>query len=390
MKIAILGNGITAKSVENKLKETGCEKSDIEQADIIVASPGIPPQEFPSTNKEIISEIELAYRLIKEKKQKTKIIAVTGTNGKTTVTSLIAHLLKIPFAGNIGIPFIDFTGEHTPEIIVLELSSYQLELCTTFKPDIAIFLNVTQDHLKRHKTMENYAAQKARIFQNQQENDHLIYNEEDAIIKSVIKNARAQKHPFSRTSEEIKKIPDTRLKGMHNKLNILAAWHTAKILGQKEEDILAGIKTFLPLEHRIEEVLTYKKRIFYNDSKATNNESTIVAVNSFDEPVNLILGGVDKGLNMESFLKHLIAEVKSITVYGEIARRLYAEAKAISDKFTLKKVTNLEEALDNAFDVSEESEIILFSPACSSFDQFDNFEHRGQFFKSLVKRKYGK
>jgi UDP-N-acetylmuramoylalanine--D-glutamate ligase len=389
MKTAILGDGITARAVSQKLQELGMQEVPSQAADLVVASPGIPPDQFPSTSAEIVSEIEFAYRLLKMNNPNIKIIGVTGTNGKTTVTSLIAHVLDIPYAGNIGVPLVSFVGKKQPPIIVVELSSYQLELCTTFAPDISALLNITPDHLARHKTMEEYATQKAKIFACQSHSQSLIYYQDDHIVNKLAIKAAAKKIPYSKSSPQYKRLNNIKLLGSHNKLNAVAAWEAAKILGCSDNDIRKKIEGFSPVEHRIERVLEHKSRVFYNDSKSTNPDSTVVAVESFTQNRVLMLGGKDKGLRLEEFLLFLFSTVKTIVVFGEIADRLFGIAKNLNPNYPIFRFSSLSESIDAAYKCSAENEIILFSPACSSFDQFDNYEHRGQAFKRLLREKYG-
>jgi UDP-N-acetylmuramoylalanine--D-glutamate ligase len=389
MKVAVLGDGITAKSVRSKIKELHIPETDIESADFIICSPGIPPAKFPKTNKPIISEIEFAYRLLKLADTPPKIIAVTGTNGKTTVTALIAHILQIPYAGNIGVPLMEFVGQEKKlAAIVVELSSYQLETCADFKPDIAIMLNITPDHLERHKTMQNYVAAKAKIFAKQTDTDSLIYWQADEFLTNLSCQAKSKKYPYSLKSKERDIIKEINLIGDHNILNATAAIICARLCGLSDSLISKRLATFQTVEHRIELVLNERKRVFYNDSKSTNPDSTIVAINACSKPINLIIGGKDKGLDLEEFIKFVFSKAKTCTVFGEIADRFVKEAHEINSNKKVFQAKTIEQAIDCSYKLSKENEIILFSPACSSFDQFQNYEHRGKKFKELIKRKY--
>jgi UDP-N-acetylmuramoylalanine--D-glutamate ligase len=388
MNIAILGDGITAKAVRQKIKELKIKEVSLDEADLIITSPGISPSQFPKTTTEIISEIEFAYRLLKKTNPKIKIIGITGTNGKTTVTSLIAHMLDIPAAGNIGVPLISFVGNADISAIVVELSSYQLETCTTFKPDISILLNITPDHLERHQTIKEYTFQKSKIFVNQNKLDHLIYFEDDLNIQSIINNLSVNLHPYSLASPEFDKLINFKLIGAHNKLNAVACWKVAQLMNMEESKTLEKIASFEPVEHRIEHVLNYQDRIFYNDSKSTNPDSTMVAITSFDQPISLILGGKDKGLDLEAFLTFSFSNVDTVTVFGEIAERLYKTAKKLDPNANIYKVSNMNEAIDTAYINSKPGDVLLFSPACSSFDQFDNYIHRGLVFKEILIKRY--
>lgn len=390
MKIAILGEGITAKAVKEKLEELNWPITDPEHAELVIVSPGIPPWHHPETKAEIISEVEFAYRLFNKFKQKVALIGITGTNGKTTVTALMAHILDIPVAGNIGIPLISYVKKEGVRALSVELSSYQLEPCTTFRPHVAILLNVQPDHMDRHKTMEQYAEAKAHIIQAQKEDDFVIYHAEDPLLSQSVKNTRAQKIPFASTDPEIKQLNHMKLMGPHNRLNALAAWKAARALGLKDDFILERINSFEPIEHRLEKVLSYQGRTFYNDSKATNPQSTIVAVESFSEPIHLLLGGKDKGLALEELMAFLHERVSSIVVFGAIADRVLEVSHKVNPKIKIYRKNVLEEAVLQAYSLSDKGEIILFAPACSSFDQFNNFEHRGQVFKEIVNKHYGK
>ncbi|MFC1617336.1 UDP-N-acetylmuramoyl-L-alanine--D-glutamate ligase [Candidatus Margulisiibacteriota bacterium] len=388
MKIHILGNGITGQAVQKKVQElSDYELADINNADLIIASPGIHPQNYPKTNKLIISEIEFAYRLFNrpESKYKPKLIAVTGTNGKTTVTSLIAHILNIPATGNIGIPLITYVDSKIKsEWLAIEVSSYQLEACSTFKPEIAVWLNLTEDHLLRHNTISQYAEAKAKIFHNQTPDDYVIYPENDPIICNYISNIEAKAVSFSENHPIIHKFNSLQLIGEHNKLNALAAFLAAQITGTPEPEIINKIHSLPPVEHRIELVRTYQNRSIYNDSKATNPDSTVTAVQAFQKPINLILCGKDKNLNLNDFIQFLHQKVKNIVVFGEIKKRFSKLSNALNPEFPLYESDNMSQALKKTLTLSQENEVILFSPSCSSFDQFKNFEERGNIFKKKI------
>lgn len=387
-KIAILGEGVTGKAIAKKLPEIGLIQTSIEEADLIVTSPGIPPNQFPQTSKEIISEIEFAYRWFQTQPKPPVIIGITGTNGKSTVTALLAHILDAPSLGNIGIPLVSFLGQEAP-VLVVELSSYQLECCTQFRPDIGVILNITPDHLERHGTMEAYAAQKAKLFQSQTHSDTLIYNEADPLLLSLVADAQSQKIAFSRHHPLWEHLNHLPIVGDHNKLNALAAFLAAEAYGMKAEAISPKLFTFKPLEHRIEPVVVWKNRSFYNDSKGTNPDSTMVAVKAFSDPVHLILGGKDKGLELDEFLNFLTTHVNSVCVYGEIGPRVFQALQAMAPGYPTYLFSELNQALEKSVSLSQEGEVILFSPACSSFDQFRDFNHRGDVFKFLVGQAYG-
>lgn len=379
-KIAVLGDGITAKAVRDRLADFAMFEVSVDEADVIVTSPGIPVSKFPETDKEIISEIEFSYRIITSLNQKPFLIGVTGTNGKSTVSALIAHLLQVPVCGNFGVPLIHFVGKNYPALVV-ELSSYQLETCTTFAPDVAVFLNLTEDHLERHKTMEEYGRQKSKIFSKQTASQYLIYFDQDSWVKKIVGGASSKLIPFSLKSPEANWTKSEVLYGQHNTLNVVASVLAARCYGLSDHDIQERIKTFLPLEHRLETVVRYKDATIINDSKATNPDSTMVAVLAFHQPIHLILCGKDKWLPLEEFVDFLAGKVKSVTVFGEIAERLVGLLKRHSENFDLYRCNDMNEAIIHCLNTVQRDEVILFSPSCSSFDQFKDFEDRGRQFK---------
>lgn len=384
-KIAILGEGMTAKALRQKCDELGIAVTTVEEADLIVTSPGIAPSVFPKTNKEIISEIEWAYRLFKHYDTLPALIAVTGTNGKSTVTSLIGHILELPVGGNIGIPLIQFvTPEKSVQGIVVEVSSYQLECSTSFAPDIAVLLNLTPDHLSRHGSMEEYAAQKSKLIRHMTPDGSVVFFEDDDWIKKMTAQTKARLLPFSEQDIRRYDFSSYPLKGTHNALNMIASLLAAEAFGVSRERIFEKMKSFKSLPHRLEYVTDIKGRKIYNDSKATNPDSVRFAVNAFTEPVHIILSGDDKGLDMASFIDFLIQKTASITVFGGISDKVAALVTAVSPSFPFKKADSLAGAIRTSFDRSVENEVILFSPSSSSFDLFLNFEDRGTKFKQAV------
>jgi len=386
-KIAMLGQGITAKAVLEKLPELNLEHSSVEKCDLIVASPGIPPSQYPNTDIPIISEIEFAYRLFQNQNTAPYLIGITGTNGKSTVTALTSRMLDIPYAGNIGVPLISFVNQ-THKAIVVELSSYQLERCTTFRPNIGVLLNLTPDHLERHGTMDAYLNAKWNLFQSQTSTDWALLGDDPLFFKKqnslkaqvLILNANNSDWPLT------KNLP---LVGHHNQLNALAAIKIAKIYGLSEAKIIEKLQSFQGLEHRIEFVLHSAWGWFYNDSKGTNPDSTLIAVDAFEsKTVHLILGGKDKGLELLSFFESLAPKVASFHFFGECGPRMQKSLSQVSSNAKSYLTETLEQALQNATSLSQKDHVILFSPACSSFDQFNNFEHRGKVFKQLVHEHY--
>ncbi len=368
VRIAILGSGITGTAVRERLsREPGYTiVDDPALADLVVTSPGIPPAQFPKVNAPIVSEIELGYRL---RPKNVKIVAITGTNGKTTTTTLISLMLQCPAVGNIGIPLISVTDPDL-RFLSLEVSSYQLETIQTFKPFISIILNLTPDHLERHGDMEGYAKAKARIFENQGQSEYVIYNANDPLVKRTVENnARCTLVPI---------YPERPLQQ-----NIMAATKAAQLCGVSDAFIEKVLKEFKGVEHRIEEVTEINGVIAYNDSKATNPESTMVALDKVTRPIILIAGGRDKNTPLEEMAQAMQGKVKHLVLIGEAADRF---AKAFSS-FPQTRAATFAEAVDIAFEKAAAGDAVLLSPACASFDMFKNFEERGRIFKDLVKKR---
>ncbi len=391
-KVAVFGLGKSGTAVCEKLKSLGVDffvsaiehgghtLKDLENTDLIIVSPGIhldiPVLEEAKKRKiPILSEIELAFQLLKK-----PIIAVTGTNGKTTTTTLIGEMLKaggknVAVAGNIGVPLVSVDDSNL-DYIVAEISSYQLEAIHDFKPWIGLILNIQEDHLERHGSMKEYIKQKARIFENQTSSDYLIYNADDPLVVEMVKPAKSKKLPFTK-QEKIEKL---HIPGQHNVENALAAKKAAELCGIGANVIKVVLETFPGVEHRIELVKEIKGVKFYNDSKATNPDSTIVALKSFpNKNIILILGGKDKGTNLKPLCAMVRQQVKQVVLIGEATERFqqngFAEAVLAQ---------NLEQAVNRAYQLAQAGDIVLLSPACASFDQFKNFEERGKLFKQYV------
>lgn len=380
------------------------------ECDYIVISPGIPldiplVQEAKYLGKEIISEIELAYRLTD-----VDIAAITGTNGKTTTTTLLANMLnsnnmKTFVAGNIGSPMIAKIDEaNHGDIFILEVSSFQLESTINFKPNISAILNITPDHLNWHKTMENYINSKCKIFANQTEEDFLILNKDDPITLRLKDKAKSKVLFFSRKEslsqgayiedgylkvklngepKNIICIDDIFIPGNHNIENSLAASLMAYCLGVKPSIIEKTLSEFRGVEHRIEYVCTIDKVDYYNDSKGTNPESSIKAIEAMKKPTVLIAGGYDKGSEFDEFIKAFNGKVKVLILIGETSDKIEKEAKK-QGFVNVKKTGDLEEAVFKAKEVSKNGDVVLLSPACASWDMFKNFEDRGTAFKNIV------
>jgi UDP-N-acetylmuramoylalanine--D-glutamate ligase len=381
-------------------------------ADLVMKSPGIPEKnelvkELRKRNIEIISEIEWAFR----NKGESKIIAITGSNGKTTTTAMVYHICKTAgldcaLVGNIGYSFARQIAEEPKKVYVAEISSFQLDDIKTFRPDVAILTNITEDHLDRYDyNFENYIKSKFNIIMNQKENDVFIYNADDEItIKylniflnntnslpismrkelpqgAYITNAEMR---IKWKSEEMKmSVDDFAVKGKHNQYNTMAAGLAAVVMDIRKEKIREAVQTFQSLEHRMESVATIKGVEFINDSKATNTNSTWYALESMTKPTILILGGIDKG-NDYSFLKDLVKEkVKAIVCMGKDNRKIH---EAFGNEVELMVNTdNPKDAVQAAFHFANKGDVVLLSPACASFDLFKNYEDRGRQFKEAVK-----
>jgi UDP-N-acetylmuramoylalanine--D-glutamate ligase len=377
--------------------------------DLIVVSPGVPfdvPQLVHARELGIpvIGEVELAARFIKG-----HIVAITGSNGKTTTTTLTGEIIsaggrKTLVGGNIGTPAITFVDRAKDDTwVVLEISSFQLETIETFHPQIAVVLNVTPDHLDRHHTFENYAAAKARIFENQTAGDFAVLNADNEPCVALASKTKAQVRWFSRLKEvaggafvrseqivwrdepgdrEILPLREIALKGAHNVENVLAAVCVGMIAGIEPAQIRHAVSDFAAVEHRLEYVATVAGVEYYNDSKATNVDATIKALESFPGRIHLILGGKDKGSDY-SVLNDLLKErVKCVYTIGAASAKIESQARGAE----IVNAGTLEAAVRRASEAASAGDIVLLAPACASFDQFDSYEHRGQVFKDLVRQ----
>lgn len=371
--------------------------------DYVVKNPGVKldhpvvlkAQKF---NIPIITELEVAYRYLPE----VKIVGITGSNGKTTTTTIAYEFLKaaglpVHLAGNIGYPLCSQIDEiKKGDIIVTEISSHQLVNLDKFKVDVAVLTNLYQVHLDFFGTFEKYKMNKLRIFNNQDEKCVAILNKGDDEVYKLTKDLKAQKLYFSSKGEadicidgdnivyngnDLISLSDIRVKGVHNYENIMAAILVAKQFNVADKVIKEVLNNFAGVEHRIEFVAKVNGREFYNDSKATNVDSTITALKSFDNEVVLILGGLDRGHSFEPLLPYL-GHVKHIVCYGETKERI--RDFAAKNNIDVTVTDNLEEATHAAYNISLEGDTILLSPACASWDQYKNFEERGNEFKKIV------
>jgi len=411
----------------NKLAKSGVEiefggNSDlfINKSDLVVISPGISPQaevvkKIKLLQIPIISDIELASYFISK-----PIIAITGTNGKTTTTSLITHIInksgkKAVAVGNIGNPLIQAIskGLNSVDYYVLEISSFQIFYSPNLAVDIAVCLNITPDHLDWHGSFNHYVESKKRLFHQQKENSWAILNISNETLKELeTKNNKFYFSPYEIDSKLRKVFPsyafiengflyanenkiinknELKIFGTHNIENALACIAVCKTIHMKNEDIKAGLNTFDGVEHRLEFVRTIKGKSFYNDSKATNPESTIKAIQAIKEKQNqtngknitLILGGRDKNTNLLEMIKIIKQDIWEVILYGEAKDRFETELR--KDNFKdLKIVKDLNEAVEVS--LQSNANMVLFSPACSSFDMFKNYEERGKYFKEILSK----
>lgn len=349
---------------------------------------------------EVINEVEMAYRLLPKD---VKLVAITGTNGKTTTTTLIYEMLKkanMPchLTGNIGFPLCGFLDKlKSGDIIVMETSCQQLENLTEFNPDIAVMTNLSEAHIDFLKSYDNYKRVKAKIFQNHTEKNIAILNIENNDVLEVTKNIKSTVKYFSSKKEingcylknnaiyyydeKVVNLSDIQLVGTHNYENIMASIMVAKELGVDNEVIVSLLKEFTGVEHRIEFVKNLNGRSFYNDSKATNIKATQIALSSFNKPTILLLGGMERGQNFND-LKEYLKNVKAIVAYGECKNRIKDFADSVDVKCYV--VDTLEVAVKEAYSLSSEGDVILLSPASASWDQYKCFEDRGVEFKKIV------
>jgi UDP-N-acetylmuramoylalanine--D-glutamate ligase len=378
--------------------------------DLIVVSPGV-PMDTPEVKQvvafglPVIGELELASRYLQG-----RIVAITGSNGKTTTTTLAGKIFAdagVPtlVGGNIGLPVIDLVAKSTPETVsVLEVSSFQLETIEEFHPWIAVVLNITPDHLDRHGSFETYAAAKARITERQEAGDFLVLNAEDKAAQMVALKTKAQIFWFSgrrpikqgafvhgesilfipregAKAEPVMPVSDIHLKGSHNVENVLAAVCTARLAKIPAESIRASVAGFAAVEHRLELVKVVNGVEFYNDSKATNVDAAMKAVASFAGGIHLILGGKDKDSDYTLMSGMLKDRVKIVYTIGSAAEKIERELKGV---VKIVSAETLQVAVAKAAKAATIGDVVLLSPACSSFDQFENYEQRGRVFRQLV------
>ncbi|CEN26570.1 UDP-N-acetylmuramoyl-L-alanine--D-glutamate ligase [Paraclostridium sordellii] len=390
----------------------GHHLEDISNIDLTIVSPGVPLdlpfiKKLQSENINIIGEVELAYKLSKN----PTFVGITGTNGKTTTTSLVGEIFKKAskdsyIVGNIGNPVID-TVDLTDEnsFLITELSSFQLESIEDFKPRVSTIINITEDHLNRHHTMENYINAKANIFKNQDANDFCILNYDDEIVRELGNKTNAKVLYFSQkekvrqgaylddnnnivikvNNKEIKLLnkDELSLPGNHNLENCMAAILMSYVLGIDLEITKDTLKTFKSVEHRLEFVTDKDGIMFVNDSKGTNPDSTIKAITSYDKPIVLIAGGKDKQSDFTEMISYATKNVKAIVLLGETADKIEQTAK-LQGMNNIFRVSDMKEAVKTAYKLAQSGDVVLLSPACASWDMYPNFEARGLDFKENI------
>jgi len=389
---------------------------EVRDVDMAVVSPGVPLDldyiiAIKEEQKKVISEIELAYLAGLEKE--LRFVGITGTNGKTTTTSLVGEIFKAQgvetyVVGNIGSPAIEAVEiAHEGAVLVTELSSFQLESIDRFEPVASTVLNLTEDHMNRHHTMENYAMAKARIFENQTDDTVCVLNYDDPITRSMADDCHADVVFFSRSEKfkrgiylddnnniivnnEIEEIPilnadELSLPGGHNLENCMAAIGITLAMGVDIDVLVRVLKTFKAVEHRLEYVDTVNGVKYVNDSKGTNPDSTIKAVQSYKDPIILIAGGYDKGSDFNELFEIAKDYVRSVVILGQTGDLIEDTARkhGLND---LYRVENLKEAVEKASQIANENDVVLLSPACASWGMYNNYEERGLEFKNLVKK----
>ena len=405
-KNVLLKNGIS-------LEEGQHDEHYLLTADEVIKSPGIPDnipilQKIREKEIPVISEIEFAFRYTR-----ARIIAITGTNGKTTTSLLTYYILKqaglnICLAGNIGFGFSKEVIEDQYDYYVLEVSSFQLDNIIDFKADIAVLLNITPDHLDRYGyDFNNYVESKFRILNRMREQDIFIYFEEDEVIRNYLRQNPIRPRKLAISLHEVPEasarmngkylkffLPNQEsgefkvskeslsLRGPHNMVNTMASVMVAKVLNVSDRKIRSALKSFVNVPHRLEKVAEFHDIIFINDSKATNLDATIKAMESYDQPIVWIAGGVDKGNNYDVLISYVGQKVKGLVCLGRDNTKLL---KAFQGHIKhIEETDNLRKALDNAFRIAGPGDVILFSPACASFDLFENYADRGNQFKDAV------
>lgn len=380
----------------------------LDRIELVVVSPGVPANSIPiryaeRAGAEVIGEVELAARYLKG-----RIVAITGSNGKTTTTSLIGELLRdaglpgVQVGGNIGRPLISMVEDSRDDgWTVAELSSFQLETIRTFRPSIAIVLNVTPNHMDRYETFNDYAAAKHRIFMNQTDSDVAVLNADDETVASWASGLRAKVMWFSVRKElehgvflrgdelvfgdrVLLRVDELKLRGLHNVENVAAAFVAGIAAGASIESMAATARRFNTVEHRLEFVAQIEGVRFYNDSKATSVDATLKALEAFERDAGkivLILGGRGKKAPYEPLASLVQTKVRKLVLIGEDAETI---ANELGEFALSERASDMKDAVERSFEAAERGDVVLLAPACASFDMFESFEHRGQVFKSEV------
>ena len=418
------GNQVVLTDMKQPAQTNGLEEQGVDfiwgeqpdvaaiQPDYIVMSPGvpltIPPVRYAQENGiPVIGELELAYRNCK-----AEFAAITGTNGKTTTTTLIGELMKktgrrVFVGGNIGVPVISYADQLQEEdIVVAEVSSFQLETVESFCPHLALMINLTPDHLDRHGDMAGYLAAKARIFENQKESDYLVLNYDDVALRELQAQSKgkviffSQKHKLEEgvyldgeqvmltlngETVAICRADEIAIKGKHNLENAMGAIAFAYLSGVSPADIREVLMEFQGVEHRLEPVRTLNDVLYINDSKGTNPDSTIKAIEAYDRPLVIILGGKNKGVPFAELAQLVKQRVKKAVLVGQAKAEL-KEALTEADYHEFVEADSFEAAVATAANLAEPGDIVLLSPACTSWDMFSSFEERGRLFKQLVNK----
>ncbi|MDL1963450.1 MAG: UDP-N-acetylmuramoyl-L-alanine--D-glutamate ligase [Deltaproteobacteria bacterium] len=373
-----------------------------ENADLIVISPGVPHTIDPVIKAKeqgipVMGEIELASRFIAE-----PIIAVTGTNGKTTTTTLLCKMLeesglKVFVGGNIGNPLIAYADRREKaDIVVIEVSSFQLDTIDTFRANVAVLLNITEDHMNRYSDLNAYAKSKARIFENQQPDDTAVLNGSDPVVCSLSKDILSRKVFFSSKKEKgvtisdesiisqeniSRLLADFKLPGKHNMENAAAASLAALAAGGTFEGVGSALRKFKGLSHRLEHINTLNGIDFFNDSKATNVDSVAKALETFERPIVLIMGGRNKGSKFYALRDLIDKHTKALILIGEAKEDIMAELGSIKH---VEAAATMEDAVFKAYHAAKPGDIVLLSPACASFDMYNNYAQRGEDFCKAV------
>jgi len=389
----------------------GCRPEDMSVFDMLILSPGVSPdlkfiKEVQNSGAEIIGELEIAYRV-----GKGNYVAITGTNGKTTTTTLVGEIYKAAgkktyVVGNIGVAVISKAlSAEDDSWLITETSSFQLETIKDFKPQISAILNLTPDHLDRHKTMENYGKAKAAVFKNQEADQYCVINYDDEMCMKLAENCRARVVPFSRKCTlkfgayvdgdtiiikdadgkitEICRVAELKIPGSHNLENALAASAIAYFEGIEPDVISETLREFRGVEHRIELCGEIDEIRFVNDSKGTNPDAAIKAIEAMKENILLIAGGYDKNASFDEFAQALNGRVKTLILMGRTADKIKEAAEKVGFTDTII-LSDMEACVREAYSRAQPGDVVLLSPACASWDMYTSFEQRGKHFKSCV------